>query len=61
LADLSLADLQGACPQIEAGVFGVLGVANAVKALVSYGSGGRASVEQQLARWQERLGVTRGG
>ena len=61
LAELSLADLQGACPQIEEGVFGVLGVANAVRALVSYGSGGRASVEQQLSRWQQRLGITSAG
>ena len=61
LADLNLAELQAACPQIESGVSQVLGVANAVKALVSYGSGGRASVEQQLARWQERLGMSRDG
>jgi argininosuccinate lyase len=55
LADLSLAELQAACPQIAADVSQVLGVANAVKALKSYGSGGRASVEKQLAAWKERF------
>jgi argininosuccinate lyase len=54
LADLSLPELQAACPQIAADVSQVLGVANAVKALKSYGSGGRASVEQQLTQWKER-------
>jgi len=55
LAELTLLELQSACPQIDSGVFSVLGVANAVRALSSYGSGGRAAVEQQLARWQNRL------
>ncbi|MCY2963346.1 MAG: argininosuccinate lyase [Planctomycetota bacterium] len=55
LAQLSLADLQAACPQIGDDVFGVLGVQNAVRALTSFGSGGRASVEQQLAVWRERM------
>ena len=57
LADLSLPDLQTACPQIAADVSQVLGVANAVKALKSYGSGGRASVEKQLAMWKERITI----
>jgi hypothetical protein len=35
----------------------VLGVENAVKALISYGSGGRAPVLEQLARWQAKLGM----
>jgi argininosuccinate lyase len=55
LADLSLADLQAACPAITDDVRGVLGVANAVAAFRSYGSGGRESVQMQLAKWRERV------
>jgi argininosuccinate lyase len=55
LADLSLEELKGACERIEEGVRGVLGVANAVGVLVSYGSGGRAQVEQRLAEWEGRV------
>jgi len=57
LADLSLEELQSACPAIEAGVSAVLGVANAVRALTSYGSGGAGSVRQQLALWRSRLNL----
>jgi argininosuccinate lyase len=52
LADLSLAELQAASPQISADVAEILGAQNAVAALRSYGSGGRASVLEQLERWQ---------
>ena len=55
LADLALADLQSAAPQITADVAQVLGAKNAVAALQSYGSGGRKSVLDQLERWKERL------
>jgi argininosuccinate lyase len=55
LADLSLADLQTACPAIETDVTDVLGVANAVRVLQSYGSGGPRAVRQQPAIWQERI------
>ena len=55
LADLSLTELQAACPQILADVSEVLGTANAVRALRSYGSGGPDSVAQQLKLWQKRL------
>ena len=55
LADLPLAALQAACPNIMADVSQVLGVHNAVNALRSYGSGGPASVAQQLAIWKKRL------
>ena len=58
LADLSLEELQAACPQIESGVFGVLGVRNAMQALVSYGSGGPSAVEQQLKDWRAKLNLT---
>lgn len=55
LAELSLTELQTACPQIAADVSQVLGAHNAVAALQSYGSGGRESVRQQLAAWQQRF------
>jgi argininosuccinate lyase len=57
LADLSLADLQAACRQIEPDVYGVLGAANAVAAFRSYGSGGRQAVLERLALWQKRFGL----
>ena len=54
LADLSLAELQAASPQISADVAQILGAKNAVAALQSYGSGGRAAVLEQLERWRKR-------
>ena len=58
LADLGLDELKQACDRIDVDVRGVLGVANAVAALKSYGSGGRQSVTQQLARWKQKLKLT---
>ena len=55
LADLSLPELQAACDKIDASVSSVLGTRNAVAALSSYGSGGKAPVAQQLARWQAKI------
>ena len=55
LADLSIDDFKQACEAVNADVYDVLGVDNAVAALASEGSGGRASVEQQLARWKAKL------
>jgi argininosuccinate lyase len=55
LAELPLDELQAACPLIDGGVSGYLGVQNAVRVLRSYGSGGRASVEEQLGRWEARF------
>jgi hypothetical protein len=55
LAGLALPDFQSACDQIAEDVYDVLGVKNAVAALSSYGSGGKAPVEEQLARWREKL------
>ena len=57
LAQLPLDRLQSACDKIGPNVSTVLGVENAVKALISYGSGGRAPVLEQLARWQAKLGM----
>jgi len=56
LADLSLKELQQACEQIEEDVYDCLGVQNAVRALVSTGSGGPKPVAEQLARWQKIIG-----
>lgn len=55
LAEIPLNELQSACPQIQPDVSGVLGAANAVAVLSSFGSGGRASVERQLAEWRRRI------
>jgi argininosuccinate lyase len=55
LADLPLADLQAACAAITDDVQTVLGVANAMQALRSFGSGGPESVQTQLAKWREKV------
>ncbi|MGV2338208.1 MAG UNVERIFIED_CONTAM: argininosuccinate lyase [Planctomycetaceae bacterium] len=58
LADLPLAELQEACPKIEADVASVLGTVNANLALQSFGSGGRAAVNTQIDAWKKRLPPT---
>ncbi len=55
LADLPLSDLQLACDKITADVKHVLGTANAVAALRSFGSGGREPVLAQIAFWKAKL------
>ncbi len=55
LADLTLAELQAACPAIKADVKNSLGSQNVVKALQSYGSGGFGPVKDQLAKWKARF------
>ncbi len=55
LADLTLADFQEMDPTLDESVFKVLGVENAVRAFVSYGSTAPEQVDQQLAAWQARL------
>ena len=55
LADLTLAELQAACPAIKADVKNSLGSQNVVKALQSYGSGGFGPVKDQLAKWKTRF------
>jgi argininosuccinate lyase len=55
LSELPLSDLQAACAQIDESVYDVLGTRNANAALQSYGSGGRAAVEEQIAYWQQRV------
>jgi argininosuccinate lyase len=55
LADVPLEEFQTHCDKIGDDVYSVLGTQNAVAALTSYGSGGRAAVREQLRRWKERL------
>jgi len=55
LAELSLPELQSACPKIDDGVYQILGVANAVAAFRSEGSTGRVQVDEALAVWKTRL------
>jgi len=57
LADLSLEDFQTAHPEIDASVYDVLGVANAVAAFASYGSTAPKEVAKQVARWKEKVKV----
>jgi argininosuccinate lyase len=55
LSDLSLDDFRAVYPAMDEGVYGVLGVDNAVKAFVSYGSTAPAEVAKQVQRWQEKV------
>jgi argininosuccinate lyase len=55
LQDLSLTELQTACDRIQDDVYSVLGTANAMNALCSYGSGGADRVREQVAAWKQRL------
>lgn len=57
LADLSLEELQQACPDIEEDIYQVLGARNAMAALCSFGSGGEKPVQEQTAYWKEKLGL----
>ncbi|SMX45383.1 argininosuccinate lyase [Actibacterium lipolyticum] len=56
LPDLSLEDMQGVNAQINADVFGVLGVQNSVSSRMSYGGTAPDQVRAQVARWKETLG-----
>ncbi len=55
LADLSLEDFQQADPTLDASVYNVLGVENAVNAFVSYGSTAPSEVARQVQQWKARL------
>jgi argininosuccinate lyase len=55
LADLPPEVYEGIRPGLSAGVYKVLGVANALAAFRSEGSTAPAEVERQLARWRARL------
>ncbi len=53
LPDLSLEDMQSACPEITKDVFDVLGVQNSVASRNSYGGTAPAQVKAQIARWKK--------
>lgn len=55
LADLTLEELQQACDRIEPDVRDSLGVANVVRRLQSFGSGGAGPVAEAVAAWQQRI------
>src|SRR5690606_22810325 len=55
LAELSLDELRTAHPELDEQVYEVLGVENAIRAFVSYGSTAPAEVDRQIARWREKL------
>jgi argininosuccinate lyase len=56
LADLSLEELKTACDLIEQNVFSILGAKNAMRALISFGSGGEQPVADRIVWWQNHLG-----
>jgi len=56
LADLALSDLQQHCDKIQPDVSGWLGVRNVVARLSSFGSGGAASVAEELQCWRQHTG-----
>ena len=61
LDGLSLAEMQGVEPAIDAAVFQVLGVANSVASRTSFGGTAPENVAAQAAAWAARLTERRGG
>ncbi len=55
LADLSLADMQTVCAEINTAVYDVLGVYNSVNSRTSFGGTASEQVRTQVARWREEL------
>jgi len=55
LSDLPLNEFQDACPDLDDGVYEVLGVDRAVERMQSYGSTSPVQVDTQIACWKERL------
>lgn len=55
LLDLSLDELRSINPVFEEDVYEFLGVENAIKKFVSYGSTGSACVASQLDYWLKKL------
>ena len=56
LADLTLEEFQQSHPDLDQGVYEVLGVRKAVQAFVSYGSTAPAEVARQVASWKVKVG-----
>jgi len=57
LLDLSLDEFREAHPDLDAGVYDVLGPEKAVAAMTSFGSTAPEQVKEQIRRWKELLGV----
>jgi argininosuccinate lyase len=57
LADLSLDEFRTIHSELDEGVYGALGVENAVRAFVSYGSTAPSQVSEQVERWKVKLGL----
>ena len=55
LSDLPLTDFQEAVPELDKSIYEVLGVQQAVAAMVSYGSTAPEQVKQQVACWKDCL------
>jgi argininosuccinate lyase len=60
LADLKLTEFQEAHAQLEQSIYDVLGVEQAVKRFVSYGSTAPAEVERQVTIWKDKLSFNPG-
>lgn len=60
LADLPLEEFRAADATLDETVYGVLGVENAVRAFVSFGSTAPEEVARQVAFWQVKLGLSDG-
>jgi len=54
LLDLTADELKSVDATLDESVKDVLGVENAIKRFVSYGSTGPSEVDRQIKRWQER-------
>jgi argininosuccinate lyase len=60
LADLKLTEFQEAHAQLEQSIYDVLGVEQAVKRFVSYGSTAPTEVERQVTIWKDKLSFNPG-
>ena len=58
LAELPLSDYQEAHPDLDDGVYEVLGTDKAIDAFVSYGSTASVEVAKQIERWKTKLKAT---
>ncbi len=57
LEDLALEEFQAEVPSLNAEVYEVLGVGNALAAFVSYGSTGPGQVADQVLAWKQKLAI----
>ncbi len=57
LAEMPLAEFQQLAPDLDEGVFEVLGAENAVAAFLSYGSTSPPRVAEQVQRWKKKLNL----